>query len=186
MVGSAERLRPTAEPSQAETAVPGPHEYLIDTLLRSGRVLEASTWAVRSEIGRVLFHALREGQMSQADQAYLAQLTVTQTGITIPEAEKRVADFVVQTRQAEDSARKATAHLLLWLFLSLLMGAFSSSFAATIGGRQAVTYRRFRGEIHAFDFALPIGCANPSYDLDSPIHAPSLAAKIVIPRALAS
>jgi hypothetical protein len=33
-------------------------------------------------------------------------------------------------------ARKATAHLLLWFFLALLMGAFSASYAATIGGRQ--------------------------------------------------
>jgi hypothetical protein len=36
----------------------------------------------------------------------------------------------------EDVSRRATAHVLLWLFLALLMGAFSASYAATIGGRQ--------------------------------------------------
>lgn len=30
----------------------------------------------------------------------------------------------------------AAAHFLLWLFLSMLLGAFCASFAATIGGRQ--------------------------------------------------
>ena len=31
---------------------------------------------------------------------------------------------------------RAAAHFLLWLFRSLLMGAFSASLAATIGGPQ--------------------------------------------------
>ncbi len=52
------------------------------------------------------------------------------------EAEKRVSDVVAEARQAEDTARKVTAHLLLWSFLALLMGALSASYAATIGGRQ--------------------------------------------------
>jgi len=30
----------------------------------------------------------------------------------------------------------ATARLLLWTFLALLIGAFCASYAATIGGRQ--------------------------------------------------
>ena len=41
-----------------------------------------------------------------------------------------------QARQAADDARKATAHGLYWLFLAMLIGAFSASYAATIGGRQ--------------------------------------------------
>ncbi len=45
-------------------------------------------------------------------------------------------DVVAQARQAEDTARRVTAHFLLWLFLALLAGAFSASYAATIGGRQ--------------------------------------------------
>jgi hypothetical protein len=66
----------------------------------------------------------------------LARLVAARTGISQPEAEKRVADVIASARLAEDAARKATAHLLLWLFLALLIGAFSASFAATIGGRQ--------------------------------------------------
>jgi hypothetical protein len=66
----------------------------------------------------------------------LARLVAARTGISQQEAEKRVSDVITSARQAADTARKATAHLLLWVFLALLIGAFSASFAATIGGRQ--------------------------------------------------
>jgi len=74
--------------------------------------------------------------MPTADQTYLGRLVAARTGISQPEAEKRVSDVIADARQTEDTARKATAHLLLWFFLALLMGAFSASYAATIGGRQ--------------------------------------------------
>ena len=50
--------------------------------------------------------------------------------------QQRVADAMTQVQQNADTARKAAAHSLYWLFLALLMGAFCASFAATIGGRQ--------------------------------------------------
>ena len=58
------------------------------------------------------------------------------TGLNQQDAERRVSEVITEARQAEDTVRKATAHLLLWVFLSLLTGAFSASFAATIGGKQ--------------------------------------------------
>jgi hypothetical protein len=58
------------------------------------------------------------------------------TGLSSDEAGKRVTAVVADVRQSEDDARQATAHLLLWLFLALLTGAFCASYAATIGGRQ--------------------------------------------------
>jgi hypothetical protein len=47
-----------------------------------------------------------------------------------------VNDTVAAARQAVDNARKAAAHMLYWLFVALLIGAFCASFAATIGGRE--------------------------------------------------
>jgi len=38
-------------------------------------------------------------------------------------------------RQAADAARKAGSYFALWSFIALLSGAFSASYAATIGGR---------------------------------------------------
>lgn len=94
---------------------------------------------MRAEAGRILVNDLRKDQAPATDVAYLAKLVALGTGLSQDEAEKRVSDVIASARTAEDSARKAAAHVLLWLFLALLTGAFSASYAATIGGRQRVT-----------------------------------------------
>jgi hypothetical protein len=114
-----------------------PNAYFVDTLFRSDRIgQETNSPALHAEAGLILANALRQDQIPVADQTYLARLVAARTGISQQEAEKRVLDVIASARQAADMARKATAHLLLWLFLALLIGAFSASFAATIGGRQ--------------------------------------------------
>jgi hypothetical protein len=135
MAGSAVQVR-TAAANQTENALADPSMYFIDALFRSSRTEATGDAAVRTEAERILVRGLKEKQMPSVDQAYLVTLVAARTGISQPEGEKRVSDVLTDARQAEDTVRKATAHLLLWLFLSLLMGAFSASFAATIGGRQ--------------------------------------------------
>jgi hypothetical protein len=112
-----------------------PNAYFVDTLFRSAGSQNKDV-AAQAEAGRILANALRQNQMPAADQDYLAQLTAAKTGISLPEAQTRVSGVVADARQTEDTARKATAHLLLWLFLALMMGAFSACYAATIGGKQ--------------------------------------------------
>ena len=112
-----------------------PNVYFVDTLFRSAGP-ENKDAAVQAEAGRILANALRQNQMTEADQNYLARLTAAKTGISLSEAQTRVSDVVADARQTEDAARKATAHLLLWLFLALMIGAFSACYAATIGGKQ--------------------------------------------------
>lgn len=69
-----------------------------------------------------------------------------QTGLTPEQADQRLTDVIdrakaalqaaeTRTRAAADAARKATATASLWLFVSLMLGAFVSSFAAIYGGR---------------------------------------------------
>ena len=69
------------------------------------------------------------------------------TGLSQADAEKRVSesfnrmqtklrDAETATREAADKARKASAYAALWVFISLLIGAFVASPAATVGGRQ--------------------------------------------------
>ena len=41
-----------------------------------------------------------------------------------------------KARAGADEARKVTAKSALWLFVSLLFGAFVASLGATLGGRQ--------------------------------------------------
>ena len=45
-------------------------------------------------------------------------------------------DAKAAAADAADKARKASAYAALWLFVSLLIGAFVASLAATFGGRR--------------------------------------------------
>lgn len=136
MSGIAAQGLPGAEGGIA-TAASAPAAYYADTLFRTDRANAVTNDpAIQAEAERILASGLEQGQVTPADQSYLARLVAQRTGISQPEAERRVTDAITQARQGIDDARKATAHFLLWLFLSLLLGAFSASFAATIGGRQ--------------------------------------------------
>ena len=133
MVGGLGEVRARAD----NPATAGPSAYFVDKLFRSDRVAKEDTEILaRAEAGRIFTRALRENQLAQADQTYLAHLVAADAGINLPEAEQRVSSVFTEALQTEDAARKVTARLLLWLFLALLMGALAASFAATIGGRQ--------------------------------------------------
>ena len=45
-------------------------------------------------------------------------------------------DAETAAREAADAAREASSYAALWLFISLLAGAFIASWMATFGGRQ--------------------------------------------------
>jgi hypothetical protein len=70
-----------------------------------------------------------------------------ETGMSRAEAEARVTETQTRMRaaleeakntakQVADDARKATAYAALWLFITLLIGAFFASLSATWGGRR--------------------------------------------------
>jgi hypothetical protein len=135
----------TAAAAASNTRGPGAdsNAYFIDTMFRSDQSREADDPAVREEVGRVFAQGLRQGELPAADRTYLAQVIASRTGLPPAEAEKRVSDALAQAKAAEtkareaaDAARKAAAQLALWSFLALLIGAFTASYAATIGGRQ--------------------------------------------------
>lgn len=99
--------------------------------------------ASRTELGRIFYSGLKDGQLSPDDKAYAAQFVADRAGISQAEAGARIDDALArmkaasdEAREAADKARKAAAYLSLWIGISLLMGAFFASFAATIGGRQ--------------------------------------------------
>lgn len=103
--------------------------------------------ASTAEAGRILANAMRHDALPNDDAQYLGQLVAQRTGMSQADAEKRVNEVYgrMQTsakeaeataRNAADKARKASAYSALWLFVSLLVGAFVASLAATFGGRQ--------------------------------------------------
>ena len=104
----------------------------------------------KSEIYIIFMNAIRNGDMSTSDIAYASQLVSERTGLSELEAKKRVNNTFskLQTKlrsaeqfatKAAESARKTSAYAALWLFVSLLMGAFVASYAATCGGRNRDT-----------------------------------------------
>jgi hypothetical protein len=114
-----------------------PNEYFIDTLFRSDHPSpDRNDAPVRAEAARIFAHALRQRNLSAADETYLAELVVAKTGLSRTDAEKRVSEVFVEIQRTVEIARKAVAHLSLWIFVALLIGAFCASYAATIGGRQ--------------------------------------------------
>ena len=102
---------------------------------------------MRREAGGIVTNALVQGDLSQGDRTYLAQLVAARTGLPPADAEQRVTKTVTaaklaadaasaKAREAAETARKVTAYTALWVFVSLLLGAFCAAFAATWGGRQ--------------------------------------------------
>jgi hypothetical protein len=94
-----------------------------------------------------LANAFRAGQLAPDDMSYAGRLVAQRTGLSQQDAEKRVTDLYnatlakvraaeTEARSAADQVRKSTANALLWIFVSLLLGAFSASLMATFGGRR--------------------------------------------------
>ncbi len=138
MIGGAARAAANANvPASQSRETMGPNAYFVDTLFRSASPsAEQDTSGLRAEVALIFANGIREGNLPPADRSYLAQTVAARTGVSEPDAEKRVDDTFAQARQAADAARKAVAHSMYWTFLALLVGAFCASFAATIGGRQ--------------------------------------------------
>ncbi len=121
------------------------NDYFVDTLFRAepsaaagidSALKSEDRQAVKKEAGAILARALGRTEIVPQDKAYLADMVAANTGLDRARAEARVADTLAASREALDSARKAVAHSLYWLFAALLLGAFCGSLAATIGGRQ--------------------------------------------------
>lgn len=102
--------------------------------------------APTTEIIGIFLNALRTESLPDNDVRYIGQIVAKRTGLTQPEAEQRVRETYssLQTnlrnsetaaKEMADKARKATAYAALWLFISLLIGAFIASLAAVYGGR---------------------------------------------------
>jgi hypothetical protein len=120
--------------------------YFADMLLRSSATppnAETTGRDPRPEASRILAWDVASGTLTPDDRTYLAQLVAARTGLSQPDAEKRVDDVVAQFKTVEakaaaeaDAARKATASSAIIMALSLLIGAFIASAAGALGGRR--------------------------------------------------
>ena len=148
-----------AAASDTTKAESGPMAYLLDSLFRKdidagqaagatpGNVTEQATPVQAAEVARIFLNSVRSGPLPAEDVRYVGQVVAQRTGLNQANAEKRVAEVYTRAqttllsaetaaREAADKARKASAYGALWIVISLLLGAFAASFAATYGGRR--------------------------------------------------
>ena len=133
-----------------------PMGYFMDSLFRKdmntaankrvAEVPEAESAASVAEVTRIFMNAVRTGPLPAEDARYVGQVVSQRTGLTQDEAEKRVNETYSRmqekiqnaettAKEIADKGRKASAYAALWLFISLLIGAFFASWAAIYGGR---------------------------------------------------
>ena len=109
--------------------------------------VEQGSATVASEVVRIFMNSITDETLPPEDVRYVGQVVAQHTGILQAEAEKRVtetyakvkaklSDAAQAAKEAADKTRKASAYAALWLFVSLLSGAFFASLAAIYGGRQ--------------------------------------------------
>jgi len=135
MVGGGTQLGASAA-AQANDGLVGPSAYFVDTLFRSNPPKTDGNDLMTAEAGRLVSYSLTQNELASADKTYLGVLVAARTGLSQADSEKRVNEVIAAARQTADSARKTAAHTLLWIFVALLIGAFSASYSATVGGRQ--------------------------------------------------
>jgi hypothetical protein len=92
--------------------------------------------------------------MQPEDRAYLVRLTVAQTGLVQPDAERRVDEVAARAKENISRARRSAVILAFSAGAAALLGAAACWFAACAGGRVR------DGEVspHALlDWGRPIG-----------------------------
>jgi hypothetical protein len=124
--------------SNASTAsAADPNAYFVDALFRSDHPSAIGSSAPeRAEVDGILVNGLRHDELSAADRSYLSGLVAARAGINQADADTRVSEIWERALKATETARRAAAHLAYWTFLALVVGAFSASVAATLGGKQ--------------------------------------------------
>jgi hypothetical protein len=164
VVGNAAASARSPQGSEGSGEGSGPMGYFVDSLFRrDAATAAAATGAAGSpsgadatdrastkdaaEVSRIFMNVSRSEPLPAEDIRYVGQIVAQRTGLSQPDAEKRVTDVYakaqakgrvaeVAAREAADKARKASAYSALWLFVSLLIGAFVASLSATFGGRR--------------------------------------------------
>jgi hypothetical protein len=145
------------KPEGTNESEAGAMGYFVDALFRNNANIATTSstqrylaltvnTAAKTEVTGIFVNSRGMKSIPAADMSYISQLVSTHTGLTQQDAEIRVNEIYasmqtkalnaeIAAKEAADKARKASIYTTLWLFVSLLMGAFSASLAATWGGR---------------------------------------------------
>jgi hypothetical protein len=117
--------------------------YDIDSLFRRAQPdATGDNGQAEEQAARIIANGVSNGDVPEADRAYLAQVVAARAGISATEARSRVDAVVTRARgaantakAAADTARKAASTVSIFTAVSMLIGAFIAAASATLGGR---------------------------------------------------
>lgn len=137
LVGSATLARsPSTQNTASASAAEPMLSYEIDRLFRPARRTQnAETAMERAEAGRILLTSSSHSGVATEDRAYLIQLVSGVTGLTGPDAERRVDNGIANAKAAIKRSRGAAIIATFSVAASILLGAVVAWFAACEAGR---------------------------------------------------
>ncbi|NOJ47267.1 hypothetical protein [Bradyrhizobium archetypum] len=122
-------------PAQASAAEPL-LSYELDRLFRAGRrAPNVDLGAERAEAGRILLTTSSHSGLSADDRTYLIQQVGALTGLSAPDAERRVDSVVASAKTAIAKSRRSSIILAFSVATAILLGAAAAWAAACAGGR---------------------------------------------------
>jgi hypothetical protein len=129
---------PSGGASGPATSVAGENiiAYDLDRLFRAERrPPDGDLTYARAEAARILLTASSHRGMLPEDRTYLVRLTASRTGLSAPDAERRVDDVIARARDNIARARRSTVILAFMAGAAAMLGAAAAWFAACAGGR---------------------------------------------------
>jgi hypothetical protein len=131
-ISTLSRSSPSANVSAAEPLL----SYELDRLYRSPRrPPNVDLGSGRAEAGRILLTTSGHDGMSADDRAYLIQQISAATGLSLPDAERRVDSVIANSKSALNRSRRSAIILAFSLATALLLAAIAAWAAACAGGR---------------------------------------------------
>jgi hypothetical protein len=136
VAASAPRSSPSTAAQSASSAAEPLLSYELDRLYRAPRrPANVDLSSERAEAGRILLTASSHDGMSADDRTYLIQQVAATTGITLPDAERRVDRGIENSKTAIARSRRSTIILAFSVATAVLLGAIAAWTAACLGGR---------------------------------------------------
>ena len=137
LAGSAAVSRsPSVQAAPPASAAEPMLSYELDRLFRPARRSQnAETAMERAEAGRILLTSSSHSGVAAEDRTYLIQLVTGVTGLTGPDAERRVDTVIANAKTAIARSRRSAIIAAFSIAASVLLGAVVAWFAACEGGR---------------------------------------------------
>jgi len=134
-LGAARLAAPSGGSAGPSVSVAGENiiAFDLDRLFR-GRQIQGDVDQIRAEAARILLTTSSHRGMLDEDKTYLVRMVAAVTGISQPDAEKRVNDVAARAKEDISRARRSAAILAFMAAAVALLGAAVAWYAAAIAG----------------------------------------------------